>query len=215
MVAGYDALRDFGESPRAVPPNRPRSRETVQVCHTPLQDPKFFQLLELIDAEHAAQVRAGGCSCDGVLHSARYRRKPRGGPREFQSQEHWRLSFCCNCCRQRHTPRSVVYLGRRVFLAAVVVLGSAQRSRLTGRAVQSLCTTLGLSRCSLDRWRAWWQCDFPATAFWRVARARFMPGIVTSLPAGLLERFEATEAATQLREALRFLAPLSTQTEGR
>lgn len=109
----------------------------MPVCHTPLQDPKFFRLLELIDVEHAAQVRAGGCSCEGVLHSARYRRKPRGGAREFQRQEHWRLSFCCNCCRQRHTPRSVVYLGRRVFLAAVVVLGSTQRSRLTARAVQS------------------------------------------------------------------------------
>jgi hypothetical protein len=42
-----------------------------------------------------------------------------------------------------------------------------------------------------------------------------MPAIVTSLPAGLLERFEASEAASQLRETLRFLAPLSTQTEGR
>ena len=63
-------------------------------------------------------------ACGGVLHSARYPRKPRGGPPELRQTDNSRLSFCCAQCRRRHTPRSVRYLGRRVYLATVVVFAS-------------------------------------------------------------------------------------------
>ena len=83
MGAGCDALRDFGESPRAAPPPI-KNEETRQVCHTLLHDPKLHTLLTEADEERAARVRAAGCACGGVLHSARYPRKPRGIPPELR-----------------------------------------------------------------------------------------------------------------------------------
>ena len=185
------------------------------MCHSVLQDPKFFELLVRIDEERAAQVRAAGCSCGGALHSARYPRKPRGAPRGFRPLGHTRLSFCCNQCRCRHTPRSVLYLGRRVYVGAMVVLGSALRGTLSGRGLRALCAVLCVPRATLDRWRGWWAEGFPETSLWQSLRGRFMPPISGALPAGLLARFVATEAAMRLSQALRLIAPLSTHTEAR
>jgi len=51
------------------------------VTHSALQHPKLFHFLSTIDEDLAARSRLLGCSfCGGVLHSARYPRKPRGGP---------------------------------------------------------------------------------------------------------------------------------------
>jgi hypothetical protein len=191
--------------------------ETRLVCHILLQDPKLYILLSQADEERAAKVRAAGCSCGGVLHSARYRRKPRGVPIEFQQVDHKRWSFCCDRsgCRSRHTPQSVFYLGRRVYVGAVMLLGTAMRCAVSGRALRELCQVLGVPRATLDRWRAWWNCAFPATLFWQDMRGEFMPPVSAPLPAELLARFTATDPAVQLAQALRFVAPLSTLTEGR
>lgn len=47
-------------------------------------DANFYHILERIDAELAEETRrtrrARCGECNGVLHSARYPRKPRGGP---------------------------------------------------------------------------------------------------------------------------------------
>ena len=56
----------------------PKTQETDPVCHAFLTDTGFYQLLTRIDASIAEEVRARGCDCGGVLHSARYPRKPRG-----------------------------------------------------------------------------------------------------------------------------------------
>ena len=48
------------------------------MCHAFLADANFYQLLFQIDESIAEDVRARGCGCGGVLHSARYPRKPRG-----------------------------------------------------------------------------------------------------------------------------------------
>lgn len=214
MGAGCVALKDFGESLRAVP-QPTKIKETYPVSHTALLIPNFYQLLLAIDADHAEQVRAAGCSCGGALHVGDFPRKPRGGPPWFRNIEHWRLSFCCARCRLRHTPRSVLYLGRRVYVGAVVVLGSALRSTLSGRALQTLCATLGVPRSTLDRWRAWWATSVPATPFWCAARADFAPPVALPLPADLLTRFQGADEGERLRHALRFVRPLSTVTEGR
>ena len=196
------------------PFNQRRSREAREVCHTPLQDPNFFALLQRIDADYAAGARVDPCVCGGVFHSAPYPRKPRGGPRVWREVEHRRQSFCCNRCRQRRTPRSLLYLGRRVYLGAVVVLGSALRGTLSGRGLRELSAQLGVPRATLERWRAWWREGFVRTPFWQAHRGDFLPPLVV-LPADLLARFTATDPGCQLRQALRFLAPLSTVTEGR
>jgi len=54
-----------------------------------------------------------------------------------------------------------------------------------------------------------------ATPFWKAAPARFMPPVSEALPGTLLARFTATDPLAQLSRALRFLAPLSTLSEGR
>ena len=114
------------------------------MCHDLLRSPKFYELLELIDEERAREVRAAGCSCGGVLHSARYPRKPRGIPRGLRDDDQTRRSFCCDQCRRRHTLRSVLYLGRRVYVGAMVLLGSALRGSLSGRGLGELCAALGV-----------------------------------------------------------------------
>jgi len=186
------------------------------VCHSLLQDPKLYALLSLIDHEHAAEIRAAGCGCGGVLHSARYPRKPRGGPAELRQTYNSRLSFCCAQCRRRHTPMSVRYLGRRVYLATVVVLAAAMRAGITGRRALQLSARLQVPLRTLERWRCWWLTDFVQTPFWRAACGQFMPPVpVARLPDGLLSRFIGDDLAIRLTLALRFLAPLSTLTEGR
>jgi hypothetical protein len=181
------------------------------VCHATLQDPKLYSFLLLIDQDLAAQARSAGCSCGGVLHSARYPRKPRGAPRGLREQFQSRLSFCCAVCRRRITPESVRYLGRRVYLAAVVVLVSAMRNGLSANREQRLTESLRVPRRTLERWRSWWLEQFVQTSFWKAASARFMPPVeIGALPASLLERFSAHDSPGRLIESLRFISPLST-----
>jgi hypothetical protein len=180
------------------------------VCHSVLLDAKFHALLLRIDEDEAVRTRAAGCRvCRGALHSARYRRKPRGGPGDLGEAYRRRLSFCCAICDTRHTPVSVRFLGRRVYLAAVVVLASALRAGLNERRASELTQRIGVPRRTIERWRAWWLNEFVDSPFWNNARARFMPPLAAgALPAALLERFGAPDLASQLLATLRFLAPL-------
>jgi hypothetical protein len=176
------------------------------VCHALLQDPAFFLLLLRIDEELAAERRAGGCACGGVLHSARYPRKPRGCPRQVREHYRWRFSFCCARCNQRATPVSVRFLGRRVYVAVVLSLVSPHGSATEHRLMRAL----NLSARTLNRWRTWWQRDFLRTPLWQSMRARFdTPVCPDGLPQSLLERFDAPGAAQQQVLMLRFLTPLT------
>ncbi len=185
-----------------------QEEETVEVCHALLQDPNFFRLLLRIDEELAGETRAGGCPCGGVLHRADYPRKPRGCLNEVRADYESRFSFCCSQCRKRSTSMSVRFLGRRVYLALVVVLASA---RLTGQtpATARICEALEVPLRTLQRWRYWWDVHFPLTSLWQAACARFMPPVaIDQLPACLLERF-AGAAGESLRRLLVFLSPLT------
>lgn len=178
------------------------------MCHALLQDPKFPALLLRIDHELAEQTRSEGCGCGGALHRADYPRKPRGCPREVRPDYSLRLSFCCARCRKRSTSKSVRFLGRRVYLALAVVLVSTRRAGPTPAAAQ-LGTQLGVARRTLQRWRDWWQQQFPLTPLWRAACARFMPpAAAQDLPGELLERFTGPshEAVTRL---LVWLSPVT------
>jgi hypothetical protein len=181
------------------------------MCHNALLDAKFYKFLEHIDEDEAARVRAEGCpTCGCPLHSARYPRKPRGGPGNFDKEPHYRLSFCGAICRGRTTPISVCYLGRRVYWSAVVVLASAVRNGLCDRRAQRLTELIGVPRLTLKRWRTWWLSEFAVSPFWKSARAQFMPPVdTTTLPASLVERFSGSDLLQQLVAALRFLAPIS------
>jgi hypothetical protein len=176
-----------------------------------MSEARFYEFLERIDMDLAEATRQEGCGCAGVLHRASYPRKPRGGPRDLGLGYDRRLSFCCarHGCRRRQTPPSVRFLGRKVYLGAVVVLVSAMRHGPTPARVARLEELVGASRRTLARWRGWWLEEFATSRFWRAAAGRFgTPVKVAQLPLSLLERFAGDERV-RLVAALRFLAPIT------
>lgn len=187
------------------------------MSHDLLRDSRLFALLLGIDDDLADEVRAGRCSmCGGRLDTSDFPRKPRGYvPLKLKAQYSKRFSFCCAVegCRTRATPRSVRFLGRYVYLGAVVVVVSAMLHGVTEKRVAELRDQVGptLSARTLLRWRAWWRETLPATPFWKDARARFaVPVDETNLPSSLLSRF-GHAPRDSLVATLRFLSPLSTR----
>jgi hypothetical protein len=79
-----------------------------------------------------------------VLHSARYPRKPRGLPGGARSCCDFRYSFCCADCRHRTTPFSVRFFGRRVYIAAIMVVVSATRASAGTAAAMRHLDALGV-----------------------------------------------------------------------
>jgi len=184
------------------------------VCLTLLQDSRLYEFLFTIDREFAERARADGCHCSGRVHRADYERKPRGGASDLGPKYDKRFSFCCAVegCRSRKTPPSVRFLGRRVYLGAVVLLVSAMQGGITDKRAADLQKRLGVSRRTLWRWRSWWREAFPGSDFWKRARGRFMPPLNDgSLPASLLASFTDEDDRSRLIQALSFLAPLTTQ----
>jgi len=180
------------------------------VCHVRANDPNFYQLLLRIDQDYADQAREQGCNCGGVLHSARYPRKPRGVSHEARCHCDFRHSFCCADCRRRTTPFSVRFLGRRVYVGAIMVAVSAARASAGSAAAMRQLDDLGVPPATIARWRDWWTSDFVSTPFWTLGRAAFMPPIDTGLaPASLLERFVARRPPEPLLSLLQWLSPLT------
>jgi hypothetical protein len=186
------------------------------MCQAVLQDPAFFKFLLCIDQDHAASVRALGCSdCGGPLHGGDFERKPRGPLRDPMVSK-IRISFSCGHCRLRCTPASVRFLGRRVYWGAVVLLATALCSGLNLRRGQQLTQQLSVPVLTLLRWRQWWLSEFTRTAVWQELRGKLLPPLATvELPAGFLQRVVAVDTPTAMAMILRWLAPLSTLTEAR
>jgi hypothetical protein len=177
-----------------------------------LSDSSVYQFLVKLDTDLAAQCRITGCRCGGKLHSAKYPRKARGLPREMEKDFNWRHSFCCELegCRRRSTPPSFRFLGRKVFVAVVVVLVATLRHGATPVRMATLCAAVGVHRRTVERWRRWWQEGLTRSSFWRAARGRFPKAIdESSLPLSLLEAFGAAEPKARVLDLLRFLLPLS------
>jgi hypothetical protein len=173
-------------------------------------DRKLHEWLERVDNDLADSVCAGGCGhCGGVLHSAKYKRKPRG-PEGVESWDR-RHSFCCaeEGCRKRHTPPSLRFLGRRVYVSVVVVLVAAMAHGVKPRRVERLRQVLGIDARTLERWRRWWLETFVRTGFWKGAKGRFMPPVDPKrLPLSLVETFGA-QYREGLVKLLEFLAPIT------
>ena len=106
--------------------------------HNLPRNASFWAFLFSIDQDLANIARQKACPCGGRLHSAKYPRKPRGSD-DLSEEYGRRLSFCCerDGCRKRATPPSVRFLGRKVYLAAVVVLVVAFVHRLPPGPVTS------------------------------------------------------------------------------
>jgi hypothetical protein len=166
-----------------------------------------------VDQDLAETARKEGCPCGGRLHRANYPRKPRGGPDDLPEQYRHRLSFCCDRdgCRKRVTPPSVRFLGRKVYLGAVVVLVAAMRQGPSPRRVRELSALFGADRRTIARWQVFWREHVPQTPFWKVARGRLVPAIeIVTLPRSLLEAFVPNdEDHGGWGRLLRFLSPIT------
>ena len=161
----------------------------------------FFHSLQAADEIEAEQIRREGCRCGGRLHRADYPRKPRGVPEECESLVSRRISFCCAepNCRRRTTPQSVRFLGRRVYVAAFVLMVSAswvstREAQVPGRTAR--------------RWRGFFTKQLVEAAQWQERRAWFMPPLDESaLPGSLMSRFAGSRDKA-LFSSLVFLAPM-------
>ncbi len=176
-----------------------------------LSDARLYELLLKFDGDLAARARRHGCRCGGVLHRADYARKPQGALSPLPAGYESRFSFCCahDGCRQRTTPASIRYLGRKVYLGVVVVLVTAMRRG--GGSVGELCAQLGVSRRTVARWRRWWQTAFATSAFWQAARGLLAGAIaIEALPGSLLARFDAPDERDRLIRLLDFIKPVTT-----
>ena len=177
-----------------------------------LADASFFALLLECDRDLARQAREAGCrSCGDVLDKADYLRHPKGGPlgaSGLAEDFELRFSFCCRRegCRKRNTPASVRFLGRRIYLGAIVVLVSALREGPTPTRLARLQELVGVCARTVRRWQRWWKEEFPRTDVWRAARGLLAcPVAEDALPGSLLERFKGS-ASEQVSALLHLLA---------
>jgi hypothetical protein len=152
------------------------------LSHDWIADRKFLDLLDAEDARVITEVKTRGCpDCGGRLDRADYPRKPRGGDVGAAGEIFdRRRSLCCarDGCRHRRTPPSLVFLGRRVYLAITVVI-AAWRSTATASP----------PRRTVGRWRTWF-ATLRETTWWTVQRGRLWPPVEPAevLPVALLER---------------------------
>jgi hypothetical protein len=181
--------------------------------HVLLRDASFWTFLLEVDQDLANRARQQGCACGGRLHCANYPRKPRGGCKKLPESCGYRLSFCCgrDGCRKRTTPPSVRFLGRKVYLAAVVVLVATMRQGPSPRRVRELSQLFGADRRTITRWRIFWREVFPHTPFWKVARSRLVPkSEITDLPRALFEAFiHHHDSREDWKRFLEFLSPIT------
>lgn len=180
--------------------------------HETLRDASFWSFLFSVDEDLARTAKAEGCPCGGRLHCANYPRKPRGGCEHLPQSYGVRLSFCCDRdgCRKRTTPPSVRFLGRKVYLGAVVILVAAMRQGPSPRRVRELYQLFGADRRTIARWRVFWQEHFPQTPFWKVKRGRFVRLVLADLPRALLEAFvHQADSHEQWSQLLEFLSPIT------
>lgn len=157
-----------------------------------LGDSSLFASLWTLDQEQAAATRLAGCSCGGKLHSAAYRRKPRGGPEDLGEEICRRESFCCarDGCRRRATPPSLRFLGRKVYFSVCVLLLTALRHGPSPRRLRELNKHYPVSLRTLRRWQVWWRQTLPKSRVWAALKGRFArPVDETLLPYSLLAAF--------------------------
>jgi len=181
--------------------------------HVLFRDASFWTFLFEADQELADTRQKQGCSCGGRLHSAKYPRKPRGGCENLPGSYGYRLSFCCerDGCRKRATPRSVRFLGRKVYLAAMVVLVAAMRQGPSPRRVRELSQLFDIDRRTIDRWRVFWDEHFPQTPFWKVNRGQLvLKADLAYLPRALLEAFiHRPDSREDWKRLLEFISPIT------
>lgn len=172
---------------------------------------EFFAQLEQFDEQMARRVAEAGCPrCGGPLHRGDYERKPRGAliaPAGEVSVV--RFSLCCGRegCRKRAMPPSLRFLGRRVYLGAVVLVASMLAQALTTAGSSRRRT--GVPARTTQRWLGWWRGPFVLTAVLVALRARLVGVDNKTLPASIVAKLQGT-GEQRVRAVLELLAPLTT-----
>jgi hypothetical protein len=175
---------------------------------------EFLEGLLAIDRAIVERAAAEPCrDCGGPLYRGDYARKPRGG-RIAALGEGFdrRFSLCCgrDGCRHRTTPPSLRFLGRRVYVGAVVIVGAAVAIATTAAAA-ALARTTGVPARTLRRWLRWWRGPFTETAPFAEISARLVPAPERQrLLASLLQRLAGHDPVLAVRRLLGWLGPLTT-----
>ena len=166
---------------------------------------KYFKKLYWDDEGEAKQTKKKGCPlCKGKLHDAHYQRKPRGIVGHLEDKYKRCFCYCCSVCRHRVRPPSLRFLGAKVYCSAVVLLRSADPSKLSA-SVREALTSVVVCRQTVARWQKWWQEDVPKTSFWFGRVAIRMPPIKPAeMPDSLISRYHA-----RVRKLLDFIVPLA------
>lgn len=179
-----------------------------------LKEIEFDLILSLLnlDLEHAEEVRQSGCPhCGGKLDRSDYTRRPRG-LLFLLGRELRRVSFCCRDCRARTTPKSLLFMGRKVYVGLVVVLASHLRGRESPLLLRQVEALSGARGVTIRRWLKWWRMAVLSGKFWRQARADIMPPLCERyFPSSLCRYFYELFPQGQewLRRLLSFLSPLT------
>ena len=174
---------------------------------------EFFEGLMTIDTAIVERAAEEPCSdCGGPLYRGDYLRKPRGGLLAIAAEAFSRrFSLCCgrDGCRHRATPPSVRFLGRRVYVGAVVVLASA--IALAVATASAIVRTTGVPARTTRRWLRWWRGPFTTSGPFVDLSARLVPAPDRRrLPVSLLERLSG-DGPVPIAKLLAWLAPITTE----
>jgi hypothetical protein len=173
---------------------------------------EFLEALTECDRTVMDGVRREGCQfCGGPLHRGDFERKPRFALLGVEAESFdTRFSLCCGSegCRRRTTPPSLRFLGRRVYVGAVVILASIVA--LMELAVTAARRATGVPARTLRRWGGWWQGPFVVMPVFVELSGLLVPAVDRDrLPASLLERV-AVPFPASLQKLLGGLAPITT-----
>lgn len=178
-----------------------------------IQSVTFFVALLKLDLLISEKCRGGKCPyCGGPLHRAYFLRKGVGAASLAAggAKEAMRYGLCCGHCRQRLLPASAAFLGRKVYVAAAVLLATREiQNRLDPESVRVLQSLLGVSVKTLKRWVAFFKDGFPRGRQWQDVRGFLGPDVRDcDLPDGLLRYFWRVcgDGLDGLRACLCFLA---------
>jgi hypothetical protein len=173
---------------------------------------EFFEGLMAIDEAIVERAAEEPCrDCGGPLYRGDHPRKPRGGLLARAGEVFGRrFNLCCGRegCRRRAMPPSVRFLGRRVYLGAVVVVASAVG--LTMVAASAGVRATGVPARTTRRWLRWWRGPFTTSRAFVELSARLVPAPERRrLPVSLLERLTG-ERLVPVAKLLGWLAPITT-----
>jgi hypothetical protein len=112
------------------------------------------------------------------------------------------------------TPPSVLFFGRRWYIAPVVVLVAALVHGPTPPRLSRIREVWEVSADTVRAWRRWWRVAFAGSQFWRAARGYLArPVSEEVLPFSLVVLFEEAGAMSydDLQRLLRWLSPVTTR----